>query len=438
MSNTVIKLNSVSKSYNISERGYRSFREEFNDWFKHITLRTKALKSDDISNFQDSIQPSKSKIIMALKDISFEVKKGEALGIIGANGSGKTTILRLLSKVTAPTKGSVNVSGKVAPLIQVGAGFHPELTGRENVYLNATIMGLSKKEIDEIYDDIVSFADLGRFMGTPVKRYSSGMYVRLGFSVVANIDPDIFLIDEVLSVGDMNFQRKCLDKMNMFRNSNKTIIFVSHNLSAVKSLCERVIWLNEGEIKKEGDPEEVVSEYTSYMSSKSQFVNDITYVDGKTRWGTGEARFIDIKVLNQEGESKNSFMPGEEITIRLEYEAHKRIESPVFWVGLLNDDEVRVFGSYFNKKRIGRYSIEGKGILECKIDSLLMRPGNYYIMVGVYGEFGNLAIDRIGRAAVFRINDNKIEGFEKYHGYGAKGIINLPHQWKCIKPNSNF
>lgn len=375
--------------------------------------------------------PQDDDIFWALKNVSFEVKKGEALGIIGANGSGKTTTLRLLAKVTTPTKGTIDIAGKVAPLIQVGAGFHPELTGRENVYLNATIMGLSKKEIDDKYDDIVSFAELDRFMDTPVKRYSSGMYVRLGFAVVANINPDIFLIDEILSVGDLSFQRKCLETMSNIRKSDKSIVFISHNLSAIKGLCNRVIWLDKGEIQKEGNPEEVINEYTSYMTSKSQFVNDISYVGGETRWGTGEAKFTKVEVLNSKGVESDSFTPGDEITVRLDYEAYKAIDSPVFWVGLFNEDKVRVFGTYYNKERVGEYSIDYKGVLSCSIDTHLMRPGNYYVMIGIYGEVGNLAIDRIGRAATFKISDEKVDGFQKYDGYGAPAVINLPHEWKC-------
>lgn len=424
MSDTVINFNSVSKSYNIRERGYRSFRSEFTGWLKrlfHSTLPP-APRSLPSSHSDD--------LIWALKDVSFEVKKGETLGIIGANGSGKTTTLRLLSKVTSPTEGTIDVSGKVAPLIQVGAGFHPELTGKENVYLNAAIMGLTKLEVDERYDAIVSFAELDGFMDTPVKRYSSGMYVRLGFAVVANIDPDIFLIDEILSVGDLSFQRKCLDTMSRIRKTDKAVVFVSHNLSAVKGICDRVIWLDKGEIKKQGDPEEVISVYTTFMTSRSEFVNDTSYVGGKTRWGTGEARFTDIEVLNTKNEKADQFTAGDEIIVRLEYESYKKINSPVFWVGIFNEEEIKVFGTYYNKERVGKYSIEGKGKLICTIDSFLMRPGNYYVMVGIYGEIGSLAIDRIGRASVFKVNSsNKKEEYEKYYGYGAQGTVNFPHEW---------
>ncbi len=422
MNDIAIRFNSVCKSYNVRERGYRSFHQEISDWIKSIIVHGKPLE-------QDTGLSSPNGIFWALKGVSFEVKKGEALGIIGANGSGKTTILRLLSKVTLPTKGDIDVSGKVAPLIQVGAGFHPELTGKENTYLNAAIMGLSKKEVDKKYDDIVSFAELNGFMDTPVKRYSSGMYVRLGFAVVANIDPDIFLIDEILSVGDLSFQRKCLDTMGKIRKSNKCIVFVSHNISAVRGLCDRVIWLNKGKIEQEGDPDNVINAYVSYMTTKSTFINDTSYVGGKTRWGTGEARFTKVEVLNAKGVRVDRIHAGDKIVVRLEYEAFQKIDSPTFWIGLMNKDEIKVFGTYYNKNRVGEYAVNGKGSLSCVIDSLPMRPGPYYVMAGIYGDIGDLAIDRIGRVAEFKIESMNGNEYDDYNGYGAEGAVNLPHRW---------
>jgi len=226
--------------------------------------------------------------------------------------------------------------------------------------------------------------------------------------------------------------------MSRIRKTDKSIVFVSHNLSAVKGLCDRVIWLDKGEIRKEDDPPDVISAYTSYMTSKSQFVQDTSYVGGKTRWGTGEARFTNVELLNSEGKRADIFVPGDEITVRLEYEANKRIDSPVFWVGIINDDEVKVFGSYYNKERVGEYLIKGKGALNCMLDSCLMRPGNYYVMVGIYGEVGDLAIDRIGKACTITILDKKKKGFEKYYGYGAQGLINIPNRWEEIDLHLNF
>jgi len=426
--NTAIEFSGVTKIYSIRERGYRTFRDSFSRSLNKFRQKLKMNSNNDLST-------SYNNIIHALNNVSFSVDRGEALGIIGANGSGKTTILRLLANVTKPSSGEIKVSGKVAPLIQVGAGFHPDLTGRENVYLNGTIMGLSRREIDERYDDIVSFAELAGFMDTPVKRYSSGMYVRLGFAVVANIDPDIFLIDEILSVGDLRFQRKCLDTISEIRKSDKAIVFVSHNLSAVRPLCNRVIWLDKGEIRKEGDPGDVIDAYTAYMSSKSLFLNDLSYIEGKTRWGTGEARFTNVEVLNLKGEKETEFTAGTKVIVRLEYEAYEQIASPKFAVIVFNDKADKVFGSYYNKERMGPYFVEGCGILECVIDTISMKQGTYYVTVSFDVELGNLTFDAIGKAARFSIlaNNRTTKAQGGYNSYGAPGLVNMLHEWNQIK-----
>ncbi len=435
MSDCVIKFDSVSKSYKIHERGYRSFRGEFANWMRRIAQSAKR-KANNVSHSAQStplsapntLQSSQEDdILWALKDVSFKVNRGEVLGIIGANGSGKTTILRILSGVTSPTKGTVSVNGKVAPLIQVGAGFHPELTGRENVYLNATIMGLSKNEIDEKYDDIVSFAELERFMDTPVKRYSSGMYVRLGFAVVANINPDIFLIDEILSVGDLSFQRKCLETMRNIQKSDKSIVFISHNLSAVKGLCDRIVWLDKGEIQKEGSPDEVINAYTAYMTSKSQLVNDTSYVGGKTRWGSGEITIEKIELINTKGEVSNTFIRGEDIKIKINYKVQKKVEPPIFWLWISNTDEVKIVGFCYNELAKRKVCINKGGILECKFKMMDVFEGNYFLMVGIYDEISTTAYDRIGRSATFSIKyPNNEFSNNIYKGY----ILDFPCSWK--------
>src|SRR3990172_5915873 len=226
-----------------------------------VTSRGKyGLLIEAISNFFSKTSKNKNKI-HALKNVSFSLKPGEAIGIIGKNGAGKSTILKLISKVTYPDSGEITVNGKIGAFIELGAGLHPELSGRENIYLYGAILGMKKKEIDEKFGDIVKFSGLRKFLDTPIKRYSSGMYARLGFSVVSFMDPDILLIDEVLAVGDKNFQEKCLLKMQEFTKSNKAIIFVSHNMDAIKSVCSRVIYLENGEIKKTGKSQDVIDYY---------------------------------------------------------------------------------------------------------------------------------------------------------------------------------
>ena len=426
MNKPAIEFSGVTKIYSIRERGYRTFRDSFSRSLNKVRQKFKRNPNSDLSSNDNNI-------IRALDHVSFKVDRGEALGIIGANGSGKTTILRLLANVTEPSSGEIKVRGKVAPLIQVGAGFHPELTGRENVYLNATIMGLSKEEIDKKYDDIVSFAELERFMDTPVKRYSSGMYVRLGFAVVANIDPDVLLIDEILAVGDVNFHKKCLDRMSNIRKSDKTVVFVSHNLLSVQNLCDRIIWLDKGKIIKEGNNRDVISAYTSYMSSKFEYTGDTSYVGSMTRWGTGEAKFERIEILSTNGRKKNEFRAGEEIIIRLEYKTYEKINSPIFRIIISNSDGIEIFSSHYSKDRVGRYSVDGRGILECLINTISMRPGNYYVTVDLVVELDGLSYDRIGRAAVFVINRRTEKGIDKYECYSPRGIIDMPHEWRKIE-----
>ena len=259
MSEIVIKLENLSKLYNLGElhRQTNSFRDKVASFFK-----------------KDS-RPKKIENIWALKDVSFEVKKGEILGIIGRNGAGKSTLLKILSRITKPTEGKAFINGRVGSLREVGTGFHPELTGRENIYLNSAILGMKKAEVKKKFDEIVAFAEIDQFIDTPVKRYSSGMYVRLAFAVAAHLEPEIMLVDEVLAVGDLAFQKKCLGKMENISQGGRTVLFVSHQLFSIRSLCQRTVWLDDGQIVKIGPTFEVVREYEEKMlrsDTKSSFV----------------------------------------------------------------------------------------------------------------------------------------------------------------------
>ena len=250
MKNVVIKVEKLSKKYIIGGAKKRStLRDKMDDFIHHPFGFGK--KRHDKKDF------------WALKDISFEVKRGDVVGIIGPNGSGKSTLFKILSRITEPTKGQATLTGRIASLIEVGTGFNAELTGRENIFLNGSILGMSQKEIAEKFDKIVAFSGVKKFINTPVKRYSSGMYIRLAFAVAAHLDSDILLVDEVLAVGDAEFQKKCLRKMNNLAKGGRTVLFVSHNLVAVQKLCQRVIWLEQGKIKQQGSPEVVIRAYNN-------------------------------------------------------------------------------------------------------------------------------------------------------------------------------
>lgn len=252
MDNIAIELKDVTKSYFISRMKYGRFSDDFSSFLRKVFGASK----------QQTLHSEK---LLALDGLNLKVEKGQTLGIIGRNGSGKSTILKLISKITYPQKGEVKVNGKVGAFIELGAGLHPELTGRENVFLYGAILGMKKQEIKERYSDIVNFSGIAKFIDTPIKRYSSGMYARIGFSVVAFMDPEILLIDEVLAVGDLSFQEKCLEKMSSYAESGKTIVFVSHNLEAVSLICSKVIYLDCGKIKMEGSKEKVIRRYIKDM-----------------------------------------------------------------------------------------------------------------------------------------------------------------------------
>ncbi|MDZ7949477.1 ABC transporter ATP-binding protein [Nostoc sp. DedQUE09] len=296
MADTVVKVENLSKSYVLShqQEGYRykALRDVIAD-------RAKSLFSK-IQNPKSKIQNSSCEEFWALKDVSFEIKQGDRIGIIGRNGAGKSTLLKILSRIVEPTKGSIEIQGRVASLLEVGTGFHPELTGRENIFLNGAILGMSKKEITRKFDEIVNFAEIEKFLDTPVKRYSSGMYVRLAFAVAAHLEPEILIVDEVLAVGDVQFQKKCLGKMQDVGKEGRTVIFVSHNMGTIQSLCSRCILLNSGLVIADDIPASIVQLYLENSSVSNNFTR-LPQKSGKPSIVSGEVisqpQFEDTKIL---------------------------------------------------------------------------------------------------------------------------------------------
>ncbi len=313
-------------------------------------------------------------LFWALRDVDLEVKQGETLSIIGPNGSGKSTLLRLMTRIMVPDSGSIRANGKIAALLDLGAGFHPDLTGRENIYLNASILGFTRREVDAIYDRIVEFSELGDFIDNQVKNYSSGMYVRLGFSVAINVQPDILLIDEVLAVGDEAFQAKCLQKINEFQESGRTIVLVTHNSDLAAQISHRILWLEHGRVKSLGDPVEVVQDYHAAMRVHPK----------GDEFGTREIRFTEVTMTDERGESKKVYRTGEGVVVRLHYEAARPVEDPIFGMGFYDHQGQMVFGTNTRLRDLPIPRVEGRGTVEFRIPHLAMLDGRYFLSVAAH------------------------------------------------------
>jgi lipopolysaccharide transport system ATP-binding protein len=355
-----IKFEHVSKRYRIGS-GRGSLRDAVPDLFRRFTGR-------------GSDQRSANEFIWALKDVSFEVEEGEIIGIIGPNGAGKTTILKLLSKITKPTSGDTQVRGRISALIELGAGFHPDLTGRENIYLNGSILGLKKTEIDERFDSIVEFAGLERFIDTPVKRYSSGMYVRLGFAVAVHVDPEILLIDEVLSVGDKTFQAKSLDRIRQMMDRVKAVIFVSHHLPSIGGLCQRAILMDGGKLIMDGRAEDVIHEYEKRVSDNS--MDSLPYKSVRGSYAIGGGRISNVRFLDDSGRETKEFCFDEPIRVAFEYEFEREFEDVTFGVVAYRYDGVKCFG-VLSHLDVNQCAFGRKGAVELRIAGPGLAPGLY-------------------------------------------------------------
>lgn len=314
MSQPVIRVEDLGKLYRLGEVGTGTISHDLNRWWARV--RGKEDPFAKVGQTNDRTRKGDSDYVWALKDVNFEVQPGEVLGIIGRNGAGKSTLLKILSKVTTPSTGRIRVKGRIASLLEVGTGFHPELTGRENIFLNGAILGMTKAEIRSKFDAIVDFAGVERYIDTPVKRYSSGMYVRLAFAVAAFLEPEILIVDEVLAVGDAEFQKKCLGRMkDVSVNEGRTVLFVSHNMAAVKNLCHHGLLLRNGTVEKWGGIEEVIESYLN----QNDFFNTQKLDAISKREGNGSLRFTDLQLLDAKGQQRDRFFVGESLVIKLEF-----------------------------------------------------------------------------------------------------------------------
>jgi lipopolysaccharide transport system ATP-binding protein len=356
----VIRLENVSKKFSLERYRPRSWQEML---FSRVSKKHAA---------------ETGKVFWVLKNASFEIQQGETVGLIGPNGTGKSTLLKLLANIIRPTTGRIEINGRISALLEVGSGFHPDLTGRENIHLNGAILGLNKAEVERKLDEIIAFAELEQFIDMPVKHYSSGMYVRLGFAVAVHVQPTILLIDEVLAVGDAAFQRKCIERIDQLRQQGVTILFVSHSPELIGKICQRAIWLKEGQVTADGPVESVVKQYMWHAIEQSSITSKGT---SEQQWGSGEVKIERVCLLDKNGAERATFVTGEPLIVELQYQAFQRIERPVFGLAIHRNDGMHVTGPNTRFAGLEIPWIEGRGIVRYKISSLPLLEGTYHISV---------------------------------------------------------
>lgn len=418
MSDVVIKVENVGKQYHLGKVGTGTIANDLNRWW-HIA-RGKEDPYLKIGSVNDRTSKSSvNDIVWAVNDISFEVKQGEVLGIIGTNGAGKSTLLKILSRVTAPTTGNIKVKGRIASLLEVGTGFHPDLSGRENIFLNGAILGMTKSEIKSKFDEIVDFSGVERYIDTPVKRYSSGMYVRLAFAVAAHLEPEILIVDEVLAVGDAEFQKKCLGKMKDVSGQGRTVIFVSHNMAAVKGLCTQGIILRNGNLIFSGDAESACS---SYLGSSMQLAGD-SLIDRKDRQGTGSIRIEELFFIGKSGNVLNTLISGEYAKLIFKYKKIVIGSIKPLFIGITIRNDSDVIQTVIATDELG-ISVEiekEEGIIEVEIPEVLLRGGMYSVTFQISYKANQMAsheiIDRVENAMYFQVERGD---------YWSVGNINRP------------
>lgn len=403
MADYTVQVTNLSKRYPLVTK--EPLHNTFVGYF--LSLLYKPFKNLRELRKLSAAQDSSSKIdgyLWALKDINFKSQSNEIIGIIGTNGSGKSTLLKILSKITRPTNGDVRIKGKVASLLEVGTGFHHELSGKENIYLNGSVLGMKKNEIDAKYDEIIEFSGINEYIDTPIKRYSSGMRVRLAFSVAAHLDPDILIVDEVLAVGDAEFQKKCLGKIGDVAQSGRTVFFVSHDLNAVMSLCNRVIWIDKGKLMNDGEPKKVIQSYIDSSSKISNSTVDLLNIDNRVRWkGDGALQLTKINLKNQT-HSTSSFITGDKFIVNIDFKLNNLdlIDAPIELIIKIqnqNMNDVLVLSNLSSNKKL--LISDSKGLVKCLIPKLPLGEGVYNI--NLEAKIAGGPADKINGAASFEV-----------------------------------
>ncbi len=395
----------------------------------------------------------------ALRDVEFEVRRGETLGLIGPNGSGKSTLLQLIARIILPDQGSITIDGRVAALLELGAGFNPDLSGRENIFLNSSILGFGRREIESKLEDIIAFSELERFIDTPVRNYSTGMYARLGFSIAVHVDPDILLVDEVLAVGDEAFARKCSEKFDLFRKREKTIVIVTHDLDAVERLCDRALLLHKGEVITLGKARDAIIDYHRLVArlqrrqekderarlkrqrdaaqssagtagdgsgedeeTAEEQMEQVSYSEDRSRWGTGEVIITGVTFHNERDEEESDFRTGEKLVARIHFRAEAKILEPVFGVALFDRNGVQINGpnSYFCDYRIESIG-PGTGHMDYIVENLPLLTGKYLFSAAVYRKDLRTPFDHHERSFSFRVIEGQVRE--------RLGLVQLDNRW---------
>ena len=401
---TAIEFCNVSKFFRMDRERRRTFQQAF------VSLVQRCGRADEHEKF------------WALRDVSFKVERGESIGLIGSNGAGKSTALKLISRIILPTSGEVIVNGRVSALLELGAGFHPELSGRDNVYLNGAVMGMSRKLVEQRIEQIIDFAEISDFIDVPVKDYSSGMFARLGFSVAVHLDPDILLVDEVLSVGDAAFQQKCNERMAELRKGGITILFVSHSADSVLRACSKAIWLDHGHLKAAGSAQDITDAYHQFAIERTAERRIGAGIDLSDHGGSGEARILKFELLDEHLQPARTVQTNQVLIMRLHYRADERIAHPLFGLGIhhvLTDAHMAGPNNQMARFDIG--AIEGEGIVDYRIDQLPFLPGDYALNAVIYDETVEHAYDIWLGAVRLRVVEG---GTRERHG-----LIALEGEW---------
>lgn len=409
----LLELISVSKRFQLKTEHHRSIQDSFVRFWRR--------------------QRKPADEFWPLRNVSLSLHAGESIGILGQNGSGKSTLLKILTGVLQPTSGQVHTRGRIAALLELGAGFHPELTGRENIYLNGSVYGIGRREMQHQLENIINFAELGDFIDMPVKHYSSGMYVRLGFAVAIHTEPEVLVVDEVLTVGDQIFQQKCMQRIWEMKAAGVAIVLVSHNLEDIRRLCQRAIWLHEGEVRADGAAGDVADDYLAYTNElyytkrRAELVSaaeesQATTESDKRRWGTHRAEIVRVELCDDQNQPTDRFGQGAALLVRIHYVCHEPIRRPRFGLAIYRQDGTHVNGPNSVDDGYPLERIEGEGVMEYRIDHLPLNPGRYELTVAIYNQNATIAIDHHHRMYPFEISQPR--------GRSEEGVVHIPATWR--------